>query len=88
MKQKNIFGRYFITETFQGNSVVVEDNSQKTGDYWLPVTGSNGIPIGHIHFKKVAQGVFELDQLRPAFCPNQDLQGDCIQSLCHQQEAI
>ena len=79
MKQKKSFGRYFITEEPQGyNSVLMEDNSQRTGDYWLPVTDSGGCPIGHIHFKELAPGLFGLDQLRPAFCPNQELQGECI----------
>ncbi len=80
---KQIFGRYTATKRDNGFNVVIEDGSHGNSDYWLQVVDANSFPVGHIHFKLIAPGVFEIDQLRPLDCPMQDLSSVCKQFSTH-----
>jgi len=81
------FGRYQSDETEIGSRIVVEDNSNHhNNDFWLAVNDSHNKPIGHLHFKKISSSSFELDRLRPAFCPIHNLSGVCTNSLSPQTE--
>ena len=53
------FGKYQIDETLNGSSFMFEFCG-KDEDFWLPVTTVNGFQLGHMFFKKIAQGVFEI----------------------------
>ncbi len=79
------FGKYEFSETESGSSVLVEVCSQNE-DFWLPVTTMNGVQLGHLFFKKMGQGLFELNQIRPVSCPIHNLSDVCTQTLCPQQE--
>jgi hypothetical protein len=79
------FGRYQIDGTPNGSWLTVEFYD-RNGDFWLPVTTVNGAPVGHLFFRRLVEGVFELDQLRPVSCPMRNLSGVCKQPLCPQSD--
>lgn len=81
------FGRYQIDGTPNGSWLTAEFCGRK-GDFWFPVTTVNGAPVGHLFFREIGEGIFELHQIRSVSCPMHNLLDACKQSLCPQKEGI
>ena len=80
------FGQYQATRNDKGFEVCLSIPGGPEADFWLPVTSSLSGLVGHIHFTKLAEGCFELDQVRPGLCPMLDQQGVCKRFLCLRKE--
>lgn len=89
---KTPFGRYDISDGDAfGLPFVIESIENENNDsFWMPLRGVDGCHIGYAKFLCIsnAQSLFQLDELRPAYCPIQELPDGCKHFLNLQQEEI
>ena len=74
------FGAYKVKHSSAGVSITIENfQVDPENDFWLPLAG-----IGLLHFTSCRGGFFELDDIRPAYCPMQDSEASCKHASCPQ----
>ena len=67
---KNEYGRFQLIEIDGDKVEIFIENVNRDSDHWLAVKPPRGRDIiGHIKLTRIAEGVFQLSDLRPARDP-------------------